>query len=208
MTNKVPIIKRMSMYILGCILFSIGAKLFIDSNLGTDPLDVLQLGIVKHTGLLIGTVAAILSVVFLFLWVVWNKKFPPLTPFLTMFGVGYLIDLWNYLQINHWTQLLNNYFLLFLGLLAVIVSSSLIIMSNIGIRIMDLVALTIVEKWEWSFTKAKMLFEIGFVVFGYLLGGPLGIGTLAFTLLVGTGIEPIAKLLKKLGIPNYGLKTN
>lgn len=43
-----PSLKRSLIYGCGCLLFSFGAKFFIDAKLGVDPLDVLVLGIVKH----------------------------------------------------------------------------------------------------------------------------------------------------------------
>jgi uncharacterized membrane protein YczE len=186
--------KNWLVYLLGCLLFSFGAKMFIDSSLGTDPLDAMIIGISHHTGWLLGTISLTISGLFLALWSILNKKFPPITCFLTMGGVGYLIDLWNYIGIlpfNHW-------FLLIIGLLTVAFSSALIIKSELGIRIMDLLALTFVKKWTWNFTLAKMLFEIGFISSALLLGGPVGIGTVMFVLLVGTLIEPFTLLLKNI----------
>lgn len=180
-------------YILGCVLFSLGAKLFIDSNLGTDPLDVMIIGISNHTGFLLGTISTALSAIFLSTWMFLNKKLPPMTCFLTMGGVGYLIDLWNYIGKfpgNAWVQLLS-------GLIAVSSASALIIHSKIGIRIMDLLALTFKEKWNMNFTLSKMIFEISFLTIGIVLGGPAGIGTVLFVLIVGTMIEPSLKLLER-----------
>ena len=179
-------------YILGILLFSVGAKCFIDSNLGTDPLDAMIIGIHQHTHLLLGTISLILSSIFLITWSILNKKIPPLTCFITMGGVGYLIDLWNYLgkiPINSWVLLIG-------GLLMVSFSSALIIKSKLGIRIMDLLALTFKQKWNWNFTLSKMIFESIFIIVAYILNGPIGIGTILFFILVGTLIEPFMKLLK------------
>ncbi len=89
-------------YLIGCFLFSLGAKFFIDSNLGVDPLDSMILGIVNYTNLKIGTVSALVAILFLSIWSLWNKKWPIITPFITMTLVGYLIDFWNYLNIIYY----------------------------------------------------------------------------------------------------------
>jgi hypothetical protein len=61
----------------------------------------------------------------------------------TTAAVGFLIDLWTYLAISDYTsRILLPYPMLFAGLFTCAYGSSLIIMSGIGIRIMDLVALT------------------------------------------------------------------
>ncbi len=194
------------LYLAGCLAFSLGAKFFIDSKLGVDPLDVLVLGIVAHTGLTIGVVAGLIAIGFLALWSYWNRRRPPITPFITMFLVGSLIDLWNYVELEKITTALTPYPLLFTGLLTVAYGSSLIIMSGIGIRVMDLVAITLVRRWGWSFFSAKMAFELGFVIAGALLGGPVGVGTLAFLLVVGACIVAFMRANERmLNIPNYGL---
>jgi hypothetical protein len=200
-----PSLKRSLIYGCGCFIFSLGAKFFIDAKLGVDPLDVLVLGIVKHIGLTIGIVSGGIAIAFLALWAFWNQKWPPISPFITMSFVGTLIDIWNWVHLERYTTpALSPYPMLFVGLVLASYGSSLIIMSGIGIRIMDLVAITIVQKWKWSFFKAKMLFEVGFLSSGWLLGGPVGIGTVLFVCVVGPFIQPFVWANAKFAkLPNY-----
>jgi uncharacterized membrane protein YczE len=194
-------------YLAGCFLFSVGAKFFIDSNLGTDPLDVLCIGMTKHLPISIGIASGIVAFAFLSVWSFWNRKAPPLTPFFTTFSVGLLIDLWNFLKIEQLTRpIFTPYLMLLLAVSLCAYASALIIMSGIGIRIMDLVAITMIEKWNWSFFKAKMFLEIVLFSLGWILGGPLGIGTVAFLFGVGPFIQPFMILNGKLfSMNNYGL---
>ncbi len=194
-------------YLAGCVIFSIGAKLFIDSKLGTDPLDVLCIGMTKHLPITIGIASGIVAILFLATWSLWNKKTPPLTPFFTTFSVGCLIDLWNWLEVQKLTMsFLQPAWMLVFGVLLCAYASSLIIMSGIGIRIMDLVAITIVERWSWSFFKAKMLLEVILFTSGWALGGPVGIGTMAFLMVVGPFIQPFMSLNERhLEMTNYGI---
>ena len=151
-----------ALYFAGLILFSLGAKGFIDAGLGTDPLDVLQIALADWHGLGVGFSAVIVSVIFLTWWTLWNKKAPPVTPFIHTVAVGYLIDLWNHLRtrdlhgprrcterpIAIGGQSVNTVAVGIdvIALLLCAYASALIIMSGIGIRIMDLVALTMIEK--------------------------------------------------------------
>lgn len=199
---------QLIMYFLGCILFSIGAKFFIDSHLGTDPLDVLVIGLNIHLHLGMGVCSSIVAIFFLSWWSIWNKQFPPIAPFITTALVGFLIDLWNFIQIELFTsKLFSQYPMLIAGLFICSYASSLIIMSGIGIRIMDLVALTMIKKWGWSFFRAKMILEIGLFSSGWILGGPIGITTVMFLFIVGPFIQPFMAFNSKYFIlPNYGLK--
>lgn len=200
-------IKQIIMYLFGCSLFSIGAKFFIDSQLGTDPLDVLVIGMNLHLHLGMGICSSIVAIFFLTWWTIWNKKFPPFTPFVTTALVGFLIDLWNFLIIESYTtQLLSPYPMLIIGLFICSYASSLIIMSGIGIRIMDLVALTMIKKWNWSFFRSKMSLEIGLFSIGWLLGGPIGVTTILFLFIVGPFIQPFMIFNSSFfSLPNYGL---
>ena len=87
------------LYLLGCVLFSLGVKSFIDANLGTDPLHAMIIGIVQTIDLpfiKIGFIASSTTVAFLIIWTVWNRRLPPVMTFVTMALVGYLIDFPDY----------------------------------------------------------------------------------------------------------------
>lgn len=198
---------QVAMYMAGCVIFSLGAKFFIDARLGTDPLDVLVIGINGHLHAGMGICSSIVAAVFLSWWTIWNRKIPPLTPFVTTAAVGFLLDLWTYLRLDQYTgQFLSPWPMLAAGLAMCSYGSALIIMSGIGIRIMDLVALTMIKKWNWSFFRAKMTVEVGMFVTGWMLGGPLGIATVAFLFFVGPFIQPFMLFNEKiLLVRNYGL---
>ncbi len=154
-----------------------------------------------------GICSAIVSLFFLTWWMLWNRKYPPISPFITTTLTGLLIDLWSWLGLGEYLiARMNEYTLLATGLMLCAYSSALIIMSGIGIRIMDLVVLTMVSEWGWSFTKAKMIIEIGIFSSGWLLGGPFGVGTIAFLLVIGPLIQPFMNMnAKRFPLKNHGL---
>ncbi len=197
------------MYLCGCVLFALGVKLFIDANLGTDPLHAMVIGIVgviDQPFVKIGFVASSITVAFLVVWSVWNRRFPPLMTFVTMALVGYTIDFLNWIQLEQYTTWLAPMPMMLAGLLIDAYASALIIMSGIGIRIMDLVSITFVKKLGWRFLWAKLLFEVGFVVVALLTGGPVGMGTVGFLVIVGTLIPPMMWASGRyMRLPNYGL---
>ena len=172
---------QMLVYSAGIVLFSLGAKCFIDAGLGTDPLDVLVIGMNAHLGLGLGACSSIVAIVFLVWWMTWNRKLPPLSPFVSTAAVGFLLDFWNAIELERFTigalpvvdfklfghaVNFNAVALDIVALLACSYASALIIMSGIGIRIMDLVAITMIEKWGWSFFRAKMTLEVALFTSG------------------------------------------
>ncbi|CAH2802703.1 MAG: hypothetical protein CBHOC_4111 [uncultured Caballeronia sp.] len=183
--------KQIVMYCVGCVIFSFGAKFFTDAKLGTDPLDVLVTGLNNYLRVGMGFCSSVVAMFFLTWWTLWNKRIPPLKPFVTTAAVGVLIDFWTHLSITTYTsEILSLYPMLLAGLLTCAYSSFLIVRSGIGIRIMDLVALAIIREWGWSFFRAKMTVEVGLFTAGWLLGGPLGSATVMFFACVGPLIQP------------------
>ncbi|MEU4805716.1 hypothetical protein [Actinosynnema sp. NPDC023587] len=195
---------RYAIYLLGCLIFSAGATLFIHSGLGVDPLDVLSLGLLDHLPITIGIAQASIAVVCIAIWSLWNRRRPVLAPLITFFLCGSLIDLLRLLDLSPLPGVLS----LGLGVLLCAYGSSLIIMSGTGIRAMDLIVISMTQRWRWPFWAAKVSVEAVLLTAGFLLGGPVGIGTLAFLVFVDGLIQPfMAANGKLLHIPNRGIKT-
>ena len=202
---------RLPIYLAGCICFSLGVKLFIDADLGVDPFHAMTLGLVRVVDmpyLQVGFMDAGATLALLILWMAWNRRLPPLSTFITMVLVGGLIDLWSWLGIHAVTGSLGSRTLPMLaGLVLNAYGSALIIMSGIGIRVVDLVALTLVNRLGWRFYRAKLSLEAGFLVSGFLLGGPIGVAALAFVLVVGPCVVPLIWVNQRfLKLPDYGLR--
>jgi uncharacterized protein len=201
---------RIAAYFLGCVLFSLGVKMFIDSALGTDPLHAMILGIVATVslpGVGVGVVESALTASFLVVWAMWNRRLPPLMTFVTMATVGFLIDLWNLIGLERLTLAwLTPLPLMLVALLSVSYASALIIISGIGIRVIDLLAIAFVRRLGLRFLWAKLMFEAGFVLLALAFGGPVGLGTVCFVLVVGTLIPPMMWLSTRyFGLVNHGL---
>ncbi|CAL9570327.1 hypothetical protein SUDANB58_04823 [Streptomyces sp. enrichment culture] len=194
--------KRLGVYLSGCAVFAAGATLFIHSSYGVDPLDTLALGMLEHLPLTIGIAQAAVAVVCIAIWSVWNRRRPVVSPFITFFLCGSLIDLMRLADTSAVPAPLQ----LALGVLLCAYGSALIIMSGIGIRAMDLVVLTMTSRWRWPFWVAKASVEAVLLTLGFLLGGPVGVGTLCFLVFVDGLIQPFMILNQRaLGMENRGL---
>jgi hypothetical protein len=201
---------RLAMYLGGCLCFAFGVKLFIDADLGVDPFHAMTIGLVEAVGvpyLQIGFMDAMVTAALLVVWMAWNRRLPPLAIFLTMLIIGLLIDAWNWLPLDVSELAGSRALPLFFGLLLNAYGSSLIIMSGIGIRVVDLVALTLVRQIGMRFYVAKLALEAGFLLVGFLLAGPVGIAAIAFVCVVGPFVEPLIWANRRfLKLPDYGLR--
>ncbi|HLL37234.1 MAG TPA: hypothetical protein VK545_25840 [Streptomyces sp.] len=194
--------KRLGVYLAGCVVFAAGATLFIHSDLGTDPLDVLALGLKEHIPITIGIAQAAIAAVCIAVWSVWNRRRPVVAPFVTFFLCGSLIDLMLLIDLS-WIGSVPS---LATAVLLCAYGSALIIMSGIGIRAMDLIVITMTLRWKWPFWVAKAGIETVLLGLGFLLGGPVGIGTLCFLVFVDGLIQPFMALNRRvLRLTNHGL---
>ena len=201
--------RRLAMYLGGCLCFSLGVKLFIDADLGVDPFHAMTIGLVQAVDvpyLQIGFMDGIVTAVLLIVWTIWNRRLPPLTIFVTMLVIGFLIDAWNWLGLDTSALVGSRALPLLGGLLLNAYGSSLIIMSGIGIRVVDLVALSLVKHLGTRFYVSKLALEAGFLLAGFLLGGPVGIAAAAFVCVVGPFVEPLIWANRRfLKLPDHGL---
>jgi uncharacterized protein len=192
-----------AVYLLGCITFSVGAACFIASGLGTDPLDVFALGLRKQIHITVGLAQGGFAAFCLVVWGLWNRRVPPLSPFVTFFLCGSLIDLWMLLDFASHLGMAP-YPMMSAGVVACSFGSAFILMSGIGTRAMDLVALTATQKLGIPFWVGKGVLEMALLAVGWMLGGPVGVGTLVFLVCVGWLIQPLVWLIHVcMRVPNH-----
>ena len=193
------------LYLAGCVLFAVGATCFIEAGLGTDPLDVFALGLRDVTPLTVGLAQGAFAALMLVVWAGLERRVPSLWPFVTFFFCGSMIDLWLHTGLLGRTPLPDGPLML-LGVGLCALGSAYIIMSGIGIRAMDLVAIALAHETGRPFWLFKAAFEILLLVVGWALGGPVGVGTVFFLVFVGLLIQPVMTLNGRLvGLPNHAL---
>ncbi|WP_306318196.1 MULTISPECIES: YitT family protein [unclassified Streptomyces] len=193
---------RYALYLAGCVVFAAGATLFIHSDLGVDPLDVLSLGMLEHVSLTIGVAQALIAAVCIAIWSLWNRRRPVVMPFVTFLLCGSLIDLMLLAELG-WMASVPS---LVVAVLFCAYGSSLIIMSGTGIRAMDLIVISLNQRWKVPFWAAKVGVETVLLTLGWLLGGPVGVGTLAFLVFVDGLIQPFMSFNGSvLHLANHGL---
>lgn len=194
-----------AVYLGGCLTFAVGAYLFVHSALGADPLDTFALGVLHHLPLTVGIVQTSVAVCCLVVVGLWTRRRPPLSPLLTFFLCGSIIDLQRHID---WMRdvTLPSAGILAAATLLCAYGSALIIMSGFGIRSIDLLAITAREHIRLPFWVGKGSIEMTLLAVGFLLGGPVGIGTVSFLVGVDLLIQPLVLFnLRWFRIPNRGM---
>lgn len=195
--QKLQLIKRIFESALGLFIYSIGVYLTIQANIGLAPWDSLSMGVSAHIGYSYGIVHTIISLCILGVDIIMKEKI----------GYGSLLD----------ALLVGNYvdFIAYFDLLAVSQSLSYsILLVVIGLFIMaygmyfymkagmscgprDSLLIALGKRFPRTPIGAVQTAMVAVVLLiGWLLGGPVGIGTLLSVFGLGTALQIVCKIFR------------
>ncbi|WP_223556463.1 YczE/YyaS/YitT family protein [Lysinibacillus sphaericus] len=181
---------RCLFFLTGILVLSLGITLTIKGQIfGVGSWDVLHIGLTKTFGLTIGTWSIIIGLAILAIDMIVTKKFPLPGTFIDMFLAGIFIDIFNY-----WLPEINGFWMQLLAYICGLVllgwGCGMYMVANLGIGPRDSLMLLMVHKLGWSVTRARTTMEVTVAILGFLLGGPIGVGTA----LMAFGLGPIVQL--------------
>ncbi|WP_373778129.1 YitT family protein [Glaesserella sp.] len=176
------------------ILMGIGEGLLVLANLGSSPWTVFSQGISIQSGLSIGTVVAIVSGVVLLLWIPLKMRFG-LGTVLNIFWIALFIDL-TVRFIPAPDAFVSRFALMVAAILLFGVSTTFYLSCQLGAGPRDGLMVGICLKYSWRVGVIRTLIEVTVCVLGFLLGGVVGISTVAFALCVGWIIQYTALLFQ------------
>ncbi|MBW3114278.1 YitT family protein [Bacillus sp. MCCB 382] len=193
---------RWSFFFIGLLVLSFGISLTIKGkDLGIGPWDVFHYGLFKQLGLTIGTWSIIVGFIILFVTGVGTKSFPKAGAFINMLLIGIFIDLFNFvLPDPH--SLAAQAVVFAIGIVVIGYGIGLYVSADLGAGPRDSLMLLVVEKTGWKVQWVRNGMEIIVFFLGWLLGGPVGIGTVIIALglgsIVGFSLPQSKKLLHSL----------
>lgn len=175
--------RRVSQLLIGLFLYGVGIALMIRGGIGVAPWDVLGQGVSLQTGLAFGLVTNLIGAAVLLAWIPIRQK-PGIGTVVNVLLIGpsAQFGLWVIPVID---DLPSRVAVFALGLLTVAVATGLYIGARMGPGPRDGLMTGIHRRWGWPIWVARTAVEVTVLVIGWLLGGNVGIGTLAFALLIG-----------------------
>lgn len=180
---------------IATILMGIGDGLLVLANLGSSPWTVFSQGVALQTGLSIGTVVAIVSIIVLLLWIPLQLRFG-LGTILNIFWIALFIDL-TLKYIPAPEDLASRLLLMSIAILLFGISTTFYLSCHLGAGPRDGLMVGMCQKYGWRVGVVRTSIEVLVCILGFLLGGTVGISTLAFALGVGWIIQYTATLLSR-----------
>ncbi len=176
---------RWSFFIGGMMLLALGIALTIRGKLlGIAPWDVLHVGLFQNFGLTIGMWSIGSGLLIVIGTALYSKRWPLIGTWLNMILVGVFTDIWLWLLpvVSH-PIVQTTCFITGVGVMGFGVG--MYIASNIGAGPRDSLMLILIEQTGWTVKRVRTLLEIVVAIIGWLLGGPVGIGTIIIALTLG-----------------------
>ena len=192
-------ILRWSFFIFGLMVLAFGISLTIEGkHLGIGPWDVFHYGLFTKFGFTIGAWSIISGFLLLLISSIFNKAWPKIGAFLNMLFLGLFIDLFNWI-LPSIDSLAGATIAFIIGIVLIGYGIGLYVSADFGAGPRDSFMLFIVERTGWSIPLVRNGIEVLVFLLGWMLGGPVGIGTvfIAFGLgpILGFSIPQCKKLM-------------
>ena len=188
-------------FILLCIglsFFGLGEGLLLVSTTGNSPWSVLAEGFSKKVDISIGLSTLVISVFVLLLWFPLRQK-PGMGTILNILIIAAVIDITLFV-VSPPVSIFSKYLLAIISVLLVGLGSGIYLIANLGPGPRDGLMTGLTKKTHFPIASIRATIEISAVIFGWYLGGTVGLGTLIFAFGIGPavalGIYFVDKLTK------------
>jgi uncharacterized membrane protein YczE len=173
--------------ILGLFLFGLGESLIITASIGMSPWTVLAEGLSLTSGLSIGVLTFIISLVVLLLWIPLKQK-AGIGTILNVIIIAAVIE-WSLPYLPHPETYLMQIFQAILGTLIVGFASGIYLIANLGPGPRDGLMTGCQRVTNLPIAWVRVFLEITVISIGWTLGGTIGVATVIFAFGVGPAVS-------------------
>jgi len=197
-------LKKWLLFSQGIIILSIGIALTVWAKIwGVSPWDAFHLGLANHLNFNFGQIVQLVGAVAIVLGAILGV-IPKLGTILNMFIVGWLANYLLVLLPNNSLGKFSFVSLIFfvLGIICYGIGTGLYIAADVGIGPRDSIMVGLNKKFGIKIARARTFTEITAVFLGFMLAGPIGIGTVLFSVTIGYVVEKTLNLYKTYSLTN------
>lgn len=195
-TGRRDLVERLLQLLVGLFLYGVALGLMVRGGIGVAPWDVLSLGISGKSGIGYGVVTNLVAVAVLLLWIPLRQRLG-LGTVLNALILGPSADLTLALVPAPGSVWIGAPMFL-VGLVLLAFATGLYISADFGPGPRDGLMTGLVARTGWPVWVVRTVIEGSVLVIGFLLGGPVGVGTVLFAFgvgpLIGWFLPRIARL--------------
>jgi uncharacterized protein len=188
-----PTPARLVQVLLGEWLFGTGEALVVAANLGTSPWTSLAQGVSLHTPLSIGVATQAIGFTVLLCWIPLRER-PGIGTILNAIIIGVAIDV-TLAYLPHEGQLAVRVASTLGGIAVVGIGSGLYLTARLGPGPRDGLMTGLHKRYGLPLAAVRTALELSVTLAGLALGARVGIGTLAFALLIGPAVATCVRVI-------------
>jgi uncharacterized protein len=193
--------KRIVIYLIGLAINALGIALIIFSTVGAGAWDTVAIGLNHSWGLTIGICAVIIQVLVVLATGIIERKRLQYESIIAIAIRSIFLDAWIYLVFNHMDQVASweiQWLYFIFGIISMGIGIGIYMEAHFPKSPIDGLMLAIHNRFKWSINTSRIIVELSGAVIGFLLGGPVGLGTLLIALVVGKIIQMTNRKIKKV----------
>ncbi|MFZ7134082.1 MAG: YczE/YyaS/YitT family protein [Eubacteriales bacterium] len=179
----------------GLFLYAVGIVITINANNGLAPWDIFHQGLALQMHITMGQAGIGVGFILIVINFIFGERIG-LGTIGNMFFVGYFLDI---LIANHWIPVIEEglflqFAMMSLGLFIIGVASVFYIGTGLGAGPRDGLMVILTKKTGKSVQFVRNAIEVVVLIFGFFLGGSLGLGTVYMSLSVGFFVQLAFKI--------------
>ena len=175
--------RRLGQLLPGLVCFGVGIALMVRADLGLSPWQVFHQGVAENVGLEIGTVVIVTGIVVLLGWIPLQERFG-LGTILNVAVIGNVVNFTLQLLPDDLGTLAARLGAMAGGIILIGIGSGLYIGAGMGPGPRDGL-MTGLARRGLNIGVVRTGLEVSVLILGWLLGGTVGAGTVAFALCIG-----------------------
>ncbi len=182
-TSPRDLVERIVQLLVGLFVYGISLAMMIRGGIGLSPWDVLSVGTTLHLPIDYGTATLVISFVVLVLWIPLRQKMGLGTLLNALLvGPSANVGLW---LIPEMPNVVAGAALFLAGLVVLSIATGVYIAADFGPGPRDGLMTGLVRVTKWKVWIVRTIIEGSVLLVGWLLGGPVGVGTVIFAFGVG-----------------------
>jgi uncharacterized membrane protein YczE len=175
--------RRILQLVGGLFFYGFAIGMMVRAGIGVGPWDVLTQGVAIHTGWSFGLITNVIGALVLLLWIPLKQK-PGIGTVVNVLLIGPSAEV-GLAIVPAPTELIAKLVLFAGGLALLAIATGLYIGARMGPGPRDGLMTGTHRRTGWPIWVVRTGIEVTVLVVGWLLGGNVGVGTLAFALLIG-----------------------
>lgn len=179
--------RRLAQLFVGLALYGLSIALLVRADLGLDPWDVLNQGLAEHLPWSFGVIINVVGGLVLLLWLPLRQK-PGVGTVANILLIGPFADL-GLALVRTPDSIVGKTLMLAAGIVGIGVAAGAYIGAGLGPGPRDGLMTGLVARTGWSIRRVRTGIELTVLAVGWLLGGTVGLGTVAFALCIGPLVQ-------------------